>query len=387
MKIVCISFGPIIEAKSGYFNLVNESIKAIRKYYAVDSVEFVNSQDLCLVRGLVDLNRLFVQIEGGLQGGSWLTKLSTIFFNSLRMHNIIKKYDVVIIESSVFLSYAVLGRIFHKKVIFATHGMNLEMAWHNKNRPIKYFEQLFQAYFLDKISSLVSDIVLVTSNHDKEIAINSLHIKETKLRIRPVVISQPDIDVLGESSKQALRNKLGISEETFIGLIIGDYSAEQNWKALDFLFSTERMFPENFILLVIGKTYGRYTSTRKIRVLEYVENINLYYELADGLILPLSTGMGIKTKIIESMAHGLRIFTTPIGIQGIDLEGCEGIYVYNLGDFWERFKQDMGKLDYSEKCQCLISLYHKKYSSESVENALKEIIFSLDNDHEKEKKL
>ena len=382
MKILVVSFGPISEEKSGYFNLVNESIRAIRKYYDADSVEFVSSQDLSIERWHNGHGRFFVQITGGLQGGPWLPKLFTIFLNSIRMYIIIKKYDVILIETSVFLPYALAGRLLHKKVIFATHGMILEMARHNKKRPVKYFEQLFQAYFLDSISSLISDIVLVTSKHDKEIAIKSLNINEAKIRIRPVAVNRPDVNTSTESSKRALKNRLGILEGTFTGLIIGDYAAEQNRKALDFLFSTEHMFPENLIVLVIGKTYGTYTSTRKIRVLGYVENINDYYEIADGLILPLSTGMGIKTKIIESMAHGLRIFTTPIGILGIDLDGCEGIYIYNLNDFWEYFKHDMDKIDYSKKCQCLINLYSRRYSNESLEYALKAILFSLDKHYE-----
>ena len=377
MKILVVSFGPISEARSGYFNLVNESIKAMRKCYDVDSVEFVSSQGLSKAGGFNSKGRSFVEFNKGLIGKFWLYKLVKILLNALRMHTTVKKYDILIIETSVFFPYALVAKILHKKVIFAMHGLILEMAWNNKKRPVKYLEQLFQAYFLDKVSSYISDIILVPSNHDKEIAVKFLHVIEAKISLRPVVIAPPDLYRSGEFSKRAVKSKLGIPDGTFIGLIIGDYAAEQNRKALDFLFSTEHLFPENFILLVIGETYGRYSSTRKIKVMGYVESVGDYYEVANGLILPLSTGMGIKTKIIESMAYGLRVFTTSIGLFGIDLEECQGFHIYNLNEFWVEFKRDMAQRDYSKKCQCLMDLYSRKYSSLYLEKLLKEILSSI----------
>ena len=379
MRVLVVSFGPISETRSGYFNLVNESVKAIRKHCDVGTIEFVDENDFSKVRELNDQGRFFVRIKGGMQGGFWYSKIITISLKSLELLNTVKKYDVVLIETSVFFPFAIIGKIFQKKVIFATHGMILEMAWHNKKRPVKYLEQLFQAYFLDKISSKISDITLVTSNHDKELAIKYLHFDQDKIKIRPVVVSIHDVGQLSEYAKSTLRKRLGIPEGVFIGIITGDYSAEQNQKALDFLFSTEHLFPDNFVILVIGKTNGRYSSTGKIRVLGYVENVSDYYELVNGLILPLSTGMGIKTKIIESMAHGLRIFTTSIGLLGIDLEGSDGIYTYDLTDFWERFKLDISKTESWEKCKKLIDLYLRKYSNGSMEKSLSAILCSLND--------
>ncbi|MGC8563240.1 MAG: hypothetical protein ACP5NO_08670, partial [Thermoplasmata archaeon] len=102
LKILVVSFGSISEIKNGYFNLVNESVKAMRKHYDIYSLEFVSKREFSELRELNDSNRFFVQIETGLEGGSWFSKIVTFFLNSLEMQNIIRKHDVIIIETSVF---------------------------------------------------------------------------------------------------------------------------------------------------------------------------------------------------------------------------------------------------------------------------------------------
>ena len=100
MKILVVSFGPISETKSGYFNLVNESIKAMQKYYDVDSVEFVSSHGLRKAGGFNSKGRSFVKFNKGLIGEFWLYKLIIISLNALKMHATVKKYDAIIREFS-----------------------------------------------------------------------------------------------------------------------------------------------------------------------------------------------------------------------------------------------------------------------------------------------
>jgi hypothetical protein len=91
-----VPFGSISETRSGYFNLVNKSVKAMRKHCDVDTIEFVNGKDFSKVKELNDQSRFFLRIKGGMQGGFWYSKIITILLKSLELPNKVKKYDVIL---------------------------------------------------------------------------------------------------------------------------------------------------------------------------------------------------------------------------------------------------------------------------------------------------
>ncbi|MFH1931756.1 MAG: glycosyltransferase family 4 protein [Pseudomonadota bacterium] len=56
----------------------------------------------------------------------------------------------------------------------------------------------------------------------------------------------------------------------------------------------------------------------------FVKDLSLYYCSCDVFVCPLRTGAGIKNKILEAMACGCAIVTTPIGVEGLSVsDGCE----------------------------------------------------------------
>jgi glycosyltransferase involved in cell wall biosynthesis len=47
------------------------------------------------------------------------------------------------------------------------------------------------------------------------------------------------------------------------------------------------------------------------------------------MLAPLFSGSGMRVKIIEGMAHGKAIVTTPVGCEGIDAENRKAIFIAN----------------------------------------------------------
>lgn len=48
----------------------------------------------------------------------------------------------------------------------------------------------------------------------------------------------------------------------------------------------------------------------------YVDDIEVFYQTAKCLVAPLLSGSGIKIKIVNALARGLPVVTTPVGIEG-----------------------------------------------------------------------
>jgi len=63
----------------------------------------------------------------------------------------------------------------------------------------------------------------------------------------------------------------------------------------------------------------RKLESRHVRVTGMVPDVGLYLRKATVCVAPLRFGSGIKLKILEALAHGKAVVTTPVGAEGIEV--------------------------------------------------------------------
>ncbi len=68
-------------------------------------------------------------------------------------------------------------------------------------------------------------------------------------------------------------------------------------------------------------------SDPRVTVHGYVPDLEPYYQQAAIFIAPLLAGSGIRVKILEAMARGIPVVTTPIGAEGLDVENRKHLIV------------------------------------------------------------
>ena len=69
-----------------------------------------------------------------------------------------------------------------------------------------------------------------------------------------------------------------------------------------------------------------------IRVTGMVPDVRPYYRGALAAVVPLRTGGGTRLKILEAMAAGVPVVSTPLGAEGLDLEHGENLLLAGAGD-------------------------------------------------------
>ncbi len=84
------------------------------------------------------------------------------------------------------------------------------------------------------------------------------------------------------------------------------------------------------------ETIQSYDGQNGIRVTGRVENIREYLQMAHIYIVPLRVGGGIRLKILEAMASGLAIVSTPVGCEGLD--GISDVHL-KIADMPNHFAQ------------------------------------------------
>lgn len=130
------------------------------------------------------------------------------------------------------------------------------------------------------------------------------------------------------SSRQFCGNS-GIRNIVFVGKM--DY--EPNITAVQF-FVKEVLpkLPSSVIFHIVGTNptheVRALAEESRVVVTGYVESVSEYYDMADLVVAPMLSGSGVQNKILEAMAYGVCVVTTPIGAEGLEAVK-EGLVVAN----------------------------------------------------------
>lgn len=184
-------------------------------------------------------------------------------------------------------------------------------------KPLLYFDvakiQLWEKYYWRQAARLVT-----MSEEDKRIVEKSL--------------KQGQVDIVANGVDFQFFNQTKVKRPTPpTVLFVGNFKWLPNKDAA--LYLTKEIWPQikkripKAKLWIVGKNPTpeiKKLADEDIKVDEGVEDIRNAFAKASVLLAPIRNGRGTKYKVLEAMATGLPVVTTPLGIEGIEAkEGQE----------------------------------------------------------------
>ncbi|RZB38068.1 MAG: O-antigen biosynthesis protein [Desulfobacteraceae bacterium Eth-SRB2] len=117
-------------------------------------------------------------------------------------------------------------------------------------------------------------------------------------------------------------------------------------------------------------------ASTSVIVTGYVEDVSPYFEKARVFVSPLRYGAGIKGKIVQCMAYGLPVVTTPIGAEGM---GSIDGYNVLIAEDEEQFADKVVKAYQDQKLWETLSrnsrtLFEQNYTPDAVKKALHAVL-------------
>lgn len=138
-------------------------------------------------------------------------------------------------------------------------------------------------------------------------------------------------------------------------------------------------------LLVVGRSPSEEVKelcevTDGIELHADAPDIKEYYKRCGAVVVPLLAGGGTRIKILEAALAGRPIMSTLVGAEGLDFEDEKDFLLFeNYKDFLNKFRKLHSDDFYMSLIASAKKLVLDRYSKQTFENAMKQVLLHIDN--------
>lgn len=218
-----------------------------------------------------------------------------------------------------------------------------------------------------------SDYVLFVSPEEKEFALREWKLVPEKCVDMPFGIEIKEHPKDRGRQKEILRKKHELTNEEKILLFNGLLSYQPNLDALKLILETInplllKQTGVKYKIIICGKGLPENMNglkdynSKNVIYAGFVDNIENYFKAADVFLNPVETGGGIKTKMIEAIALGTTVVSTPNGARGINKDVC-GNKLIIVNKNWNEFAKAVLHIDSNSETP---SSYYSFYYWENI---------------------
>jgi len=236
-----------------------------------------------------------------------------------------QKFEPDVIQAEILwtaLAGIFLKKKFKKPLVLVEH--NVEYLKFKDIGGISYFLLSYLLWVIERYACLWADKIVILSQEDKDRLIKLYGVRPDKIE---VITTRLDLEFLTyrEEGRRRIRQMYKIDEKTPVLAFIGNLKYEPNILAVR--YTVEEVYPQvkekfaNARFLIIGQSDKRILKYQRKEVIftGYLgrEEMRDHLCAADVIIVPVDSGSGIRTKIIESAACSRVVITTRFGAEGL----------------------------------------------------------------------
>ena len=195
------------------------------------------------------------------------------------------------------------------------------------------------AWWLERRVCRESDVVFATSSDDRRRLIELYGVAPDKVFVAPNGVDVSAVTPASPAERGDARRRLGTEKEDVL-LFVGSFHPPNNEAVECLIAAVAPMLPDKLFLIAgdVARAVEPARVPKNVVCLDRVsdEAKTLLLRAADVALNPMSSGSGTNVKMLEYLAAGVPIVTTPIGARGLDLVDGEHAIVCPLEEFPEQ---------------------------------------------------
>ncbi|MEM3396207.1 MAG: glycosyltransferase family 4 protein [Thermoplasmata archaeon] len=217
--------------------------------------------------------------------------------------------------------------------VLRAHNFEAEY-FRSHTKPTYYFNKLFYNYFEGQFAKKCN-LIFSISKEDMIGMSEYYKIEKNKFIYVPASIDTKKIKPFTEEEKQIAKAELDLVGKK-VAVFIGGGSVRDRVLAVPTITRLAEKF-ENLYFLIAGKISKLFTPRKNLRLMGYIdeETKKLCLAAADFALNPTAFGTGMNIKMLEYLAYGLPVITTPEGTRGFSLIHGSNAFVCHVESFEE----------------------------------------------------
>jgi len=259
----------------------------------------------------------------------------------------VNEVDIVIVSHPYL--FPLIEAYKHKPLIYESHNVEFSLKKDLFSKTRLGRKLLKSVFRVERAALKTSKMVFVTS-FEEAVELDKIYrTGQGKMATIPNGVNIAE-RAEGGYDRDAITSKHGISEKRIV-LFMGAWHPP-NLEALLFIKDELCPFFPDVKFLVIGSVWDQYKSIYQNENLP--ENLVLFgnlsedekfelFSITDIAINPMRSGSGTNLKMLDFMASGVPVLSTPVGARGLDLKAGEHYFQAELKSFRQKLEELLAK--------------------------------------------
>lgn len=178
-----------------------------------------------------------------------------------------------------------------------------------------------------------ADIVFFKTPEDLEFAVNNKMIKAANARVLPFGIDIKELPHDLAAAKNEIYQLHNIPSSCTLIFFNGAFNYTPNTDALSFILNKINPLllqakDFDYRIIICGKdlpaSFNDLSAYKNQHIIYagFVDDINKYFKAAEIFLNPITTGGGVKTKVVEAIAMGNTVISCETGSAGLSKDAC-----------------------------------------------------------------
>ncbi|MCZ7356130.1 MAG: glycosyltransferase family 4 protein [Candidatus Methanoperedens sp.] len=301
--------------------------------------------------------------------GAVVSIASNFDSNYKKLFNQVIKGSHILISTHPYL----YKKVKDKMVIYESYNMEYYLQKKAFGNSIIAKILSWYVYYIEEHACTSSDMIFAVSDDDINDFHNVYKISLNKIFLAPNGVDLAEIKILKDFEKYEYKKKLGLNNAKAL-LFFGSAHPPNIDAAKSIIDNFAPLLPE-YTFLIAGKVSDFITShvPNNVRIYGVVddETKKLLFNASDAALNPMTFGSGTNLKMLDYMAAGLPVITTPTGARGLDIVDNYHAIVCDIDKFEKNivllFKDEIIYKKLKEKGRKLVE---EKYEWQKIANKM-----------------
>lgn len=231
-------------------------------------------------------------------------------------------------------------------------------------------ELLELTHQIEKECCQISQLIMACSHDDAQKLSQLYGIDMSKIVCIPNCVDLESVNYISLQQRLSTKNQLGLKEE-FIALFIGS-GYQPNQDAVRYIFQIAEQLPDVKFLIMgsVAEAFQNQAIPANLSFMGMVddETKDVVLGVVDVALNPMMSGSGTNLKMLDYLAAGVPVISTPIGARGLGLEHRKQCIIVELEQFLEEIMclKHEGEFSKNLRIENARQLVEKEFDWEAV---------------------